>query len=117
MSSVHAEPPPPAPAIQETSGSGRDDGLWRRGRSNPTRADFLETVVSAYELLEPEERHETALRIGRGPKISYSKAFCRIEHYFAAIPALSSMEAFRYGFTGPTLRCDSSIVSSELARR
>ncbi len=87
MSSVPAEPPLPAPAAQAPSGSGRDDELWRRVRSNPTRADFLETVVSAYEMLEPEERREAALRIGRGPKISYSKAFCRIEHYFAALPA------------------------------
>jgi hypothetical protein len=87
MSPVPPEPPPPAPAAREPSGSGRDDELCRRGRSNPTRADFLETVVSAYELLEPEERREAALRIGRGPELSYSKAFCRIEHYFAARPA------------------------------
>ena len=50
---------------------------------NRTRADFLETITSAYELLEPKERRETNLRIGRGPALSYHKAFCRIENYFA----------------------------------
>jgi hypothetical protein len=54
----------------------------QRGRSsNCTRVDFLETVTSAYELLEPEERREATIRIGRGPTLSYHKAFCRIEHY------------------------------------
>ena len=33
------------------------------------------------------------------------------------VPRASSMEAFRFGFTGPTLRCDSSIASSEQAKR
>jgi hypothetical protein len=51
---------------------------------NLTRVDFLETVVTAYELLEPEERREATLRIGRGVRLPYSHAFCRIEHYFAA---------------------------------
>ena len=49
--------------------------------SNRTRVDLLEIVTSAYELLEPDERREATLRIGRGPTISYQKAFCRIEHY------------------------------------
>jgi hypothetical protein len=51
--------------------------------STRTGVDFLETVTSAYELLEPEERREADLRIGRGPKLSYQKAFCRVENYFA----------------------------------
>jgi hypothetical protein len=51
-----------------------------RRLSNPTRTDFLEAVVSAYELLEPEERREAMLRIGQGPRLSYSRAFCRVEH-------------------------------------
>jgi hypothetical protein len=54
--------------------------------SNRTRVDFLETVTSAYELLEPEERREATLRIGQGPTLSYQKAFCRIEHYLG-VPA------------------------------
>jgi hypothetical protein len=49
--------------------------------SNRTRVDLLETVTSTYELLEPEERREATLRIGRGPALSYHMAFCRIEHY------------------------------------
>ena len=52
--------------------------------SNLTRSNFLETVVSAYELLEPEERRGAMLRIGRGARLPYSKVFCRIEHYFSA---------------------------------
>lgn len=78
-----AEPSSAASAGQELSGSGRDDELRQRGRSNPTRSDFLETVVGAYELLELEERREAALRIGQGPRLPYSKAFCRVEHYFS----------------------------------
>ena len=50
-------------------------------RQRHTRADFLETVTSVYELLEPEERRQATLRIGRGPTLSYHMAFCRIEHY------------------------------------
>jgi hypothetical protein len=50
----------------------------------PTHADFLQTVTSAYELLEPEERREATLRIGGGPRLSYAKAFRRIENYFEA---------------------------------
>jgi len=57
------------------------DVRGRAGQLNATRADFLETVVSAYELLVPEERREARLRIGRGSRIPYSKAFCRVEHY------------------------------------
>ena len=56
----------------------------RRHSSNPTRADFLDAVVSVYELLEPAERREAILRIGRGPGLPYSKSFCRLEHYFSA---------------------------------
>ncbi len=55
--------------------------LSRACRLNPTRVDFLETVTSAYELLEPDERDEAKLRIGTGPTFSYRKAFCRIEYY------------------------------------
>ena len=40
----------------------------RRQSSNPTRANFLEAVVSVYELLEADERRDAVLRIGRGPK-------------------------------------------------
>jgi len=53
----------------------------RNGRQRHTRADFLETVTSVYELLEPGERREATLRIGRGPALSYQTAFCRIEYY------------------------------------
>jgi hypothetical protein len=87
MLSMPSEPRPRAPAARDARDSGREDEPGRRGRSNLTRADLLETVVSAYELLAPEERREVALRIARGPKLPYSKAFCRIEHYFAAPPA------------------------------
>ena len=48
---------------------------------NRTTVDFLETVISAYELLDSDERHEAQLRIGSGPTFSYSKAFCRIQYY------------------------------------
>jgi hypothetical protein len=83
---------PPALSGLPVSGSGRlrsgelkcDEGSDRRQSSNPTRTDFLESVVSVYELLEPDERREAVLRIGRGRKIPYSQAFCRIEHYFSA---------------------------------
>lgn len=88
-----------------------------RGLSNPTRTDFLETVVSAYELLDPEERREGMLRIGRGSRLPYSKAFCRIEHYFSA----GGNRIFHGGVHvqphGPTLRCGSSIASSKWAGR
>jgi len=60
-----------------------DRGLMRRRSDNFTTADFLETVVSVYELLEPEERREARLRIAFGPRLPYSKAFCQIQHYFA----------------------------------
>ena len=83
---------PPADPGSSVSGSGnlragelKYDGAWSgRQTSNPTRADFLEAVVSVYELLEPDERREATLRIGRGRKLPYSRAFCRIEHYFSA---------------------------------
>jgi hypothetical protein len=58
-----------------------DEGWSRRQSSSPTRADFLEAVVSVYELLEPDERRAAVLRIGRGRPIPYSRAFCRINHY------------------------------------
>ena len=50
--------------------------------TNLTRSEFLETVVSAYESLDPRDRRRARLRIASGPKLPYSKAFCRIEHYF-----------------------------------
>ena len=56
----------------------------RRRSSNPTRAEFLDAVVSLYELLEADERREAVLRIGRGSKLPYRRAFCRVEHYFSA---------------------------------
>jgi hypothetical protein len=59
-------------------------GSHRSQSSNPTRADFLDAVVSVYELLEADERREAVLRIGRGPTLPYSRAFCRVEHYFSA---------------------------------
>src|SRR5262249_1593609 len=45
---------------------------------------LLEAVVSAYELLEPEERRKAMLRIGPGSRLPYSKAFCHVQHYFSA---------------------------------
>ena len=56
----------------------------RRASSIPTSVDFLDAVVSVYESLETAERREAVLRIGRGPKLPYSKAFCRVEDYFSA---------------------------------
>jgi hypothetical protein len=55
-----------------------------RQSSNPTRAHFLDAVVSVYELLEADERQKAVLRIGNGPKLPYCRAFCRVEHYFSA---------------------------------
>jgi hypothetical protein len=71
---------------RDREGTGVEGGnACNPGRvSNPTRTDFLEAVVNAYELLEPEERREAMLRIGRGARLPYSKAFCRIEHYCSA---------------------------------
>jgi hypothetical protein len=68
---------------REATGVDGSNARNPRRLSNPTRTDFLETVMSAYELLEPEERREVMLRIGRGSRLSYSKAFCRIAHYFS----------------------------------
>jgi hypothetical protein len=44
---------------------------------------LLEAITSTYELLDAVQRAELPLRIGRGAKLSYQRAFCRIEHYFA----------------------------------
>lgn len=56
----------------------------RRQSSIPTSVDFLDAVVSVYELLEADERRKAVLRIGRGPKLPYTKAFCRVQNYFSA---------------------------------
>ena len=56
----------------------------RRQSSIPTSVDFLDAVVSVYELLEADERRNALLRIGRGPTLPYSRAFCRVENYFLA---------------------------------
>jgi len=74
---------PPNGRDREATGLDGSNARNPRRLSNATRTDFLEAVVSAYELLEPEERREVMLRIGRGSRLSYSKTFCRIEHYFA----------------------------------
>jgi hypothetical protein len=78
-----------------------DAGLSRRQSSNPTRADFLDAVVSVYELLEADERREAVLRIGRGPKLPYSRAFCRVEHYFSARGERIFHGGVRVGLHGP----------------
>lgn len=62
----------------------RDPKPHRRPSSIPTSVDFLDAVVSVYELLGTDERREAVLRIGRGPKLPYSRAFCRVENYFQA---------------------------------
>lgn len=69
---------------QEACSAPRDSNSHRRPSSTPTSVDFLDAVVSVYELLEVAERHKAALRIGAGPKLPYSRAFCRIERYFSA---------------------------------
>jgi hypothetical protein len=69
---------------REATGVDGSNARNPRRLPNPTRTDFLEAVVSAYELLEPEERREAMLRIGQGSRLSYSQAFCRIQHYFSA---------------------------------
>ncbi len=66
-----------------------------------TRADFLETVTNAYELLEPGERREATLRIGQGPKLSYQRAFCQIANYFAASGARIFHGGVRVQLHGP----------------
>lgn len=74
-----------AASLSEKASEFRHDAVSpRRQSSNPTRADFLDAVVSVYELLEADERRKANLRIGRGPKLSYSRAFCRVKHYFSA---------------------------------
>jgi hypothetical protein len=78
--------PPPTRETRETTGVELKTARNRGRSSNLTRVDFLESVVSAYELLEPEERRAAALRIGSGPRLPYSRAFRRIDHYFAAPP-------------------------------
>ncbi len=89
-SETAAMPPASAESVSPASEGGEPAGFdhgdtRKQGRlSNPTRVDFLETVVSAYELLEPEERRQAMLRIGGSSRLPYSKAFCRVEHYFSA---------------------------------
>lgn len=108
-SETSAMPPESAESSPPTAGGGEPTGVdyadtrHRARLSNPTRVDFLETVVSAYELLEPEERREAELRIGRGPRLSYSKAFCRIEHYFAARGERIFHGGVRVALHGPNL--------------
>jgi hypothetical protein len=69
---------------QKSSAVQHDAKSPRRQSSIRTCVDFLDAVVSVYELLEADERREAVLRIGRGPKLPYSRAFCRVEHYFSA---------------------------------
>ena len=66
-----------------------------------TSVDCLAAVVSVYELLEVAERHEAALRIGAGPKLPYSKAFCRVERYFSAKGARIFHGGVRVRLHGP----------------
>ncbi|MCC6611635.1 MAG: hypothetical protein IT515_18435 [Burkholderiales bacterium] len=84
-------PPCESAESSRTSGAGREPTAadpvstrTRAGRSKLTRVDFLETVVSAYELLEADERREAKLRIGREASLPYNRAFCRVERYFLA---------------------------------
>ena len=56
--------------------------LWGT-RENLTRTSSLESVVTVYELLEPSERRAAKLRVGEANRLPYSKAFCRVEHYFS----------------------------------
>lgn len=56
----------------------------RNTSTSPTRGYFLEAVVSVYESLEAHQRREAVLRIGEGPKLSYSSAFCHVRNYFRA---------------------------------
>ena len=73
----------------------------RQLASNRTRVDLLETVTSAYELLEPDERREATLRIGRGPTLSYHRAFCRIEHYLGVFDPRIFYGGVRVQLHGP----------------
>jgi len=84
VSPVPAQSSPPGAESRPSAGTNSGSVRGRSNRRNRTRADFLETVVSAYELLEPEERREAKLRIGDGSRLPYNRAFCRIEHYFYA---------------------------------
>lgn len=79
-----AESPGAPSSGQQASKVESDTKSHRRHSSIPTRVDFLDAVVSVYELLETDERREAVLRIGRGPKLPYSRAFCRVENYFHA---------------------------------
>ena len=72
------------PSGQKACAPVSDPNPHRRPSSIPTSVDFLDAVVSVYELLEVAERHKAALRIGAGPKLPYSRAFCRVERYFSA---------------------------------
>jgi len=78
MPAERPESSPPAGEGRELIGVDPGNTRKRARLSNPTRVDFLETVVSAYELLVPEDRREAMLRIGRGSTLPYSQAFCRV---------------------------------------
>jgi len=61
-----------------------EPGVRRKGSDNYTRTSSLEALVTVYELLEPSERRAVKLRVGAAKRLPYSKAFCRVEHYFSA---------------------------------
>ena len=91
-----------AASSSESASEFRSDAVSRRRpSSNPTRADFLDAVVSVYELLEADERREAVLRIGRGPKLPYNRAFCRVEHYFSTRGDRIFHGGVRVGLHGP----------------
>ena len=79
-----AESPSATSSVEKAYLATRDLKSHRRLSSTPTSVDFLDAVVSVYELLETDERRDAVLRIGRGPKLPYSRAFCRVENYFSA---------------------------------
>ena len=91
-----------AASLSEKASEFRYDAVSPRRQSpNPTRADFLDAVVSVYELLEADERREAILRIGRGPELPYSRAFCRVEHYFSTRGARIFHGGVRVRLHGP----------------
>jgi len=79
-----AESPGTTASEQKAYAAKSYPNLHRRQSSIPTSVDFLDAVVSVYELLAADERREAVLRIGRGPKLPYSRAFCRVQNYFSA---------------------------------
>jgi len=60
-----------------------EPGVRRKGSDNYTRTSSLEALVTVYELLEPSERRTVKLRVGTAKRLPYSKAFCRVGHYFS----------------------------------